>query len=345
MIKILIVDDSPTETLLLQRLFEHEKDMKIIACAKNGAEAIKLIPLLKPDIITMDIEMPVMDGLEATRIIMMTHPTPIVVISSTAHSESDKTIQALEAGALTVLGKTFNLLSSKKECKRVIDTIRNMSEIKVIKRRFHTPLLKKATSTPVSVKKTDFEIVAIGASVGGPQALSKILSNLSVDFPVPIVVVQHMTEGFIEGFVSWLNAHVALHVTLAKDNEPLVKGNIYFAPDNCHLEIKRTQGKLFAQLVTAPPIAGFCPSVTALLQSVATTCHKKGVGVILTGMGNDGAQGLLALKKAHGHTLIQDKESAVVFGMAGVAESLGAVNKIVELDQIANYLTKICARD
>ena len=168
-----------------------------------------------------------------------------------------------------------------------------------------------------------------------------ILKKLPANFPVPIVVVQHMTKGFIEGFTHWLNAQITLKVKLAEDHELLENGTVYFAPDNFHLEIERMNDQLVTKLVKGHPISGFCPSATALLRSVATTCGQNAIGVILTGMGSDGAQGLLEIKQQQGHTIIQDSESTVVFGMAGVAQSLGAVDKVVELEQIANYLMQL----
>lgn len=349
MIKILIVDDSATETALLTHIFEEHPDLKVIGCAKNGAEAIKLAPLLKPDIISMDIQMPVMDGLEATRIIMSQFPTPIVVISSKLNDGSlDVTFNALKAGALSVLAKPGNVTSTsfENEKKRITDTIRSMAEINVVRRRAK---IKQTTqkaippSIPKSLSKP--EVIGIGASVGGTQAINAILSALPATFPVPIVIVQHMMPGFISGFSSWLNANTSLHVQNAQHNDILKKGTVYFAPDNFHLEIHRQNACLTSKLIKKPPLAGFCPSITVLLQSIAKTCGKHAIGILLTGMGSDGAEGLLALKNAQGHTLIQDKESSVVFGMGGIAETLGAVDRTLRLDQFASYLIKITRED
>lgn len=345
MINILIVDDSETEIAILKHLFESEVDFKVVGCAKNGAEAVKLVALLKPHLITMDIHMPVMDGLEATRLIMSQYPTPIVVISSKLNDEAlNATYHALEAGALSVLDKPTDIaaLSSKRAHKQIIDTVRSMAEIKVITRRFQmakTPTPSVSTTTDYSGRK--YEVVCIGASIGGPQALKTILAKLPEDFPLPIVVVQHMTEGFINGFAQWLNDDIALQVKITEQGEVLRKGVVYFAPDGYHLEVTRTHENLVAKLTKSPPVAGFCPSITVLFASAAKICGKNAVGVLLTGMGHDGAHGLLELKKALGHTFIQDSKSAVVFGMAGVAQSLGAIDKVVELDQIADYLTKL----
>lgn len=344
-IKLLIVDDSETETALLKLIFESQPDMKVIGCAKNGNEAVKLTELLKPDLVTMDILMPEMDGYEATRQIMAQCPTPIVMISSKINNEILKaTFQALEAGALSILEKpaNFNSPDFAKARQYIIDTVRNMSEIKVIKRRFHVKNYNKKFISKTDLKyRGEYEVVAIGSSVGGPQVLKSILSKLPAQFPVPIVIVQHMAYGYIDGFAQWLNKNVELNIKNAENQELLKPGTVYFAPDNFHTAIDRVQGKLIIKLVKGNPISGFCPSATFLLQSVAKVCGKNAIGALLTGMGNDGAQGLLELKQNKGHTFTQDPESAVVFGMAGVAQSLGAVDKIVELDHIPEYLIKI----
>lgn len=347
MIKILIVDDSPTETALLKSIFTAEDDFEVVGCSKNGEEAIAMTSDLKPDIITMDILMPVMDGLKATRFIMTHFPIPIVIISSAINNKSvSSSFEALEAGALAVLEKPDNRddESFAKSRSRIVDTVRSMSTIHVVKRRFYTAHKKvsKTIAKPtIASKVANYEIIVIGASVGGPQALRQIFSKLDRNFPLPIVVVQHMTRGFINGFASWLNNNTALMIVHAEDNEVLKSGTVYFAPDQYHLEVKRHQNNLMSRLVTGPPVSGFCPSITVLFQSVARVCGKNAIGVLLTGMGSDGAQGLLEIKNSKGHTFIQDQETAVVFGMAGVAQSIGAVDKVVELDKIADYLIAI----
>ncbi|MBV8801494.1 MAG: chemotaxis-specific protein-glutamate methyltransferase CheB [Gammaproteobacteria bacterium] len=341
MINILIVDDSETEAHLLKTFFEAEVDMRVIGHAKNGQEAIDLTKKLKPDIITMDILMPIKNGFEATRVIMAKTPTPIVVISSTASDVAlNTTFLALEAGALSVLEKPVNFNSTEfnEMRKRIVDTVRSMSQIKVITHRFHSHKRKGPVAIETGPIHQPYEVIGIGVSVGGPQALKSIFSRLPTDFPVPIVVVQHMTPGFIQGFVHWLDKHCALTVKLAEPNEELLTGTIYFAPDNRHLRIIRRNEKLFTSLITSAPVSGFCPSATVLLQSLAQVSGQHAMGVLLTGMGNDGAQGLLELKNAKGHTIIQDKESAVVFGMAGVALMLNATDKIIALDKMADYL-------
>ncbi|HEX2548222.1 MAG TPA: chemotaxis-specific protein-glutamate methyltransferase CheB [Gammaproteobacteria bacterium] len=346
MIKILIVDDSATETNALKHLFENEKDMQVIGTASSGEEALKCIPQLKPDIITMDIHMPGMNGFDTTRKIMELYPTPLVIISdAVSDPHLNATFKALEAGALSILKKPHLSQAHiyEEEKKRIIDTIRMMSEIKVVRRRFHPQKkIEKNVSVPKDTAKQHFDIIAIGASIGGPQALRTILEKIPADFPIPIVIVQHMTRGFIKGFAKWLNACTSLHIKSAEDKEVLQGGTVYFAPDTYHLEIQRKNDTFIAHLVSGETVSGFCPSATVLLNSIAKVVGKHAIGILLTGMGHDGAVGLLEVKKAGGLTLIQDPESSVVFGMAGTAQSIGAVTRVVPLQEMADYLIKIC---
>lgn len=196
--------------------------------------------------------------------------------------------------------------------------------------------------TEYGVNAVPYELIAIGASVGGPMALKTILSHLAADFPIPIVIVQHMSNGFIRGFVQWLEKNVSLNVKIPTEHELLQKGTVYVAPDQTHLQIERVHERLACKLVKGDSSTGFCPSITTLLKSVAEVSGRRAIGVLLTGMSDDGAEGLLALKKAHGLTLIQDSGSAVVFGMGAVAQSLNAVDEVIELDSMASYLTNIC---
>jgi len=345
MINVLIVEDSDTIAAVFARLFK-TKDMQVIGRAKNGKEAIELTEKLKPNVITMDIQMPIMDGYEAIKHIMANTPVPIVVISSIINDENlNATFQALDAGAVTVLAKPSNIMDPavSKELQHMVDIVRTMSEIHVVKRRFNKIKQPAKVATP-HISKMHYpkmEVVAIGTSIGGPHVLNTILPHLPVNFPTPIVIVQHMTKGFIVGFAQWLDKHCNITVKIAEQNEILKKGTAYFAPDSFQLKVEKKDQQLRARLVNEAPVSGFCPSVTVLFQSIASACGKNSTGALFTGMGNDGAIGLLELKKVGAHTFIQDQASAVVFGMAGVAESLGAVKEIIALDKIAAHLLTI----
>ncbi len=344
MIRILIVEDSSVVTLLLKTIFENEPDMHVIGQAKDGREAVQLTQELKPDLVTMDIRMPVMDGFEATRIIMSTNAVPIVVISSSVNDEELKiTFRAIEEGALAVVEKPqgFNHPDFDAMRRELIDTIRSMAEVKVVRRIRHICKDESNIFEPVIQQPTKthaHEIIAIGCSTGGPQALLTLLSKLPLDFPIPIVITQHMSKGFIGGLATWLKGNTLLAVVVAEDNQSLIPSTIYFAPDNAHLKVGRNHNGLVTKLTTDAEVDGFRPSATQLLKSVAETCRDGGIGILLTGMGSDGAEGLLAMHNAGSHTIVQDEDSAIVYGMPGSAIALNAVDQVVKLEQMSSYL-------
>ena len=350
MIRILIVDDSDVVTMLLKAIFEEQPDMEVIACAHDGREAVELVARLKPDLVTMDIQMPIMDGLQATREIMSSTPVPIVVVSSAvADKETEISFKAIEHGALWVIEKPpgighpdFNLVR-----RELIDTARTMAGMKLLKRRNKTDknltgisdTKRRPATEPMSeLSLSSCELIAIGCSTGGPQALQDIVSRLPADFSRPIVVVQHISKGFTVGMVDWLQLSTSLILKVAEQGERLLPGSVYFAPDDYHLKIERNDNDLVAILDGSLPINRFRPSATPLFESVADTCPGAALGILLTGMGHDGAHGLLKMREAGCHTIAQDQDSCVVFGMPAAALELEAVDKIVVLDEMANYL-------
>lgn len=229
--------------------------------------------------------------------------------------------------------------------KEMIDTIRAMAEVKVVQRYHSIPLEGAAIFEAAIQQRTKaHEIVAIGCSTGGPQTLQTILSRLPQGFPIPIVITQHISKGFIGGLVSWLRGNTLLEVMLAEDMQKLQPGTVYLAPDNHHLCIERGSDGLIARLKSDSPVNGFMPSVTVLFKSVAATCRNKSVGVLLTGMGADGADGLLDLRQAGAHTIVQDEASAVVYGMPGSAIALNAVDQVVPLQNMASYLLSLARK-
>lgn len=308
---------------------------------------MRLAHELLPDPITMDIRMPVMDGFEATRLIMATDPTPIVVISSSVDDEELRiTFRALEEGALAVIEKPVGFTHPDFDAIRgeLIDTVRAMAEVKVVRRRGAPRPLPPGVDifeTAITQRTKQHEIVAIGCSTGGPQALQTLLSTLPIGFPIPIVIVQHMSKGFIGGLVAWLGGLSLLAVKLAADGETLRPATVYVAPDDRHVLVERGRDGLVVRLDDGPPVNGFRPSATPLLNSVAKTSNGHGIGVLLTGMGGDGADGLLAMRRAGAHTLVQDEASAVVYGMPGTAIALDAVDQVVPLDKMSAYLLSL----
>ena len=345
MLRVLIVEDSDVVSFLLTTIFENETDLKVVGRAKNGLEAVRLNHELKPDVVTMDIRMPVMDGFEATRMIMSSDPVPIVVISSSVDDEELKiTFRAIEEGALAVIEKPVGFSNASFESNRLemLDTVRAMAEVKVIRHRFVKKNVINIFETAISKEKKTYEVIAIGSSTGGPQALHALLASLPIGFPLPIVIAQHMSNGFISGLASWLNSNSLLTVIVAQDQQLLKPGTVYIAPDDYHLLVARNHNGLLTKLShDQAPLNGFRPSATPLFNSVAQTCNNQGIGVLLTGMGVDGASGLLTMRQAGSHTLAQDEASSVVYGMPRAAVALGAVDQIVSLNNIAAYLLNL----
>ncbi len=339
-IRILIAEDSKVITELLHAILSAEPDFDIVACVGNGQEAVEQTKKLKPDLITMDIKMPVMDGLEATRIIMSEFPTPIVVISGHANkNEVNTTFDALNAGALTLIEKPKDILSAGFETdKRILlNTLRALSSVHVIRRK--KIQAKPAIEKFVYPRPTNTaRIAALGLSTGGPEVLNYILSNLNATISAPMVVVQHITNGFLPGLVSWLSSKSTLPLHIAENKQLLQKGHVYFAPNDRHLTIKQGLSGPVAVLEDSDAFAGFKPSVTKLFLSIAETYPNKAIAGLLTGMGCDGADGLLAIKKAGSYTFIQDKESSIVFGMPGSAQLLQAECDTIQLNAIPTFL-------
>lgn len=346
MLRILIAEDSTVVGLLLKAIFENEPDMRVVGHATNGREAVEMARVLNPDLITMDIRMPVMDGFLATKEIMAESPVPIVVISSSVSDEELQiTFRAIEEGALAVIEKPYGLGHPEFESIRreLVDIVRAMAEVKVIRRRRHA-MPKPAEPVPALVRpvsaRPGYDLVAIGCSTGGPLALMHILSALPQEFPLPILVAQHISIGFVGGLAAWLDGKTSLSVKLALAGERLRPGTVYLAPDDHHMQVSRDVRGLVLDLARTPPVNGFRPSATPLLESVAEHCPGRAIGVILTGMGDDGAQGLRSMRDARCHTLVQDEASSVVYGMPGAAIALDAVDRVVPLEDMASYLVE-----
>lgn len=343
-IRLLIVDDSATIRTLLKTLFANESDMEVVGTANNGQQAITLVSKLHPDVITMDMKMPIVNGTDATRVIMQENPTPIVLVTSSfSRRETEYTFEALSAGAIHVMSKPSKVDSEEafsEQCRRLVETTRLMSDVKVIRRNFRHQNKPVHASKKTEYANPSYEIIAMGSSVGGPQAWQTILSMLPDNLPVPIVAVQHMSVGFIDGFVKWLQNYSSLIVSCAVDGEVLLPGHIYFAPDNHHLEVIKKENLLLAKLTNGAAKNGFKPSISTLLYSVDKSCQQNVIAGLLTGMGEDGADALLAIKENNGSTFIQDKASSVIFGMTGKALALGATKTMLPLNEISNYLMR-----
>lgn len=345
MIKVLVVDDSAVAREFLVHVINASPGLVVVGTARDGIEAVEAAARLRPDIISMDIIMPRMDGPEAIDRIMQANPCPIVVVTgNTITEEVRATFQSLASGALAIVPRPESLSTEQGRgaAGHLVDTLRLMSEIKVVRRLARRPR-EIATSDPARAPAHSFRVVAVGASTGGPSALRTIIGALSSDFPSPIVIVQHIAAGFVDGFVSWLAEASALPVRLATQGMKLENGYIYIAPDGAHLGVDADERVVLAPLARDAAKTGLCPSVAHLFDSVARIYGSRAVAILLSGMGRDGADGLLALRRAGALTIAQDKESSVVHGMPGEAIALGAAAQILPPPAIADLLNTLAA--
>ncbi|MGZ3559348.1 MAG: protein-glutamate methylesterase/protein-glutamine glutaminase [Thermodesulfobacteriota bacterium] len=338
MIRVLLVEDSPLMCKVLTTVINADPQILVVGVANNGKEAVDAVPLLKPDFITMDMDMPVMDGLEATRQIMAYHPTPILIVSSSVFKQGmDKVFKAISFGALDVIDKSeLEFIGDKKSGEALITRIKFLTSVRIPDQALVKFRRERSTvDLKTGRKKVSDKIVAIVASTGGPQALLKILQRLPEDFPCGIVIVQHITTGFLSGLVDWLSKECKILVKIGADLEEIRPGVAYIAPDNFHMRVKEG-GKI--SLSDEPANNGHRPSGDILLESVAKAYGKGGVGVILTGMGKDGAMGMKAIKQSQGLTIAQNEKSCVVFGMPNAAIETKVIDKVLPLEKIAEEI-------
>lgn len=336
--RTLVAEDSPTARALLVEVLGSDSGLEVVGEAANGLEAVELTVRLKPDVVTMDVRMPVMDGLAATEEIMTVAPTPIVIVSgSFDRRDVELSMNALRAGALAVLPKPSGPAAPgfSEECRQLVATVKSMAAVKVVRRwRGRSPVEPTPRSIPRSAPPA---VVAMAASTGGPAALQRILSSLPADFPVPVLVVQHIAAGFVGGLTDWLDAASFLRVKVADDGEPLLAGTAYLAPDGRDLGVSdRGRASL-----TGPRTGNSWSSATSLFDSVANAYGSSTLAVILTGMGRDGLAGLLAVKRAGGRVIAQDEETSVVFGMPGAAVEAGVADLVLPLGSIGPTMVEL----
>ncbi len=343
-IRVLVVEDSAISVELIRRMLADTPDIDIVGTATNGVEALELIPRLRPDVICTELHMPKMDGFELTREVMARHPLPILILSISVQAEQEHNIfQTLEAGAVDILAKPrggleadFGVIAHE-----LIQKIRILKGVKVISRRraASASTAQPAPPLPRPTRVTP-RIIALGASTGGPQALDAILRELPADFATPLVCVQHIAEGFMQGLVDWLANSCSIRVSTAVEGAEPRPGTAYFPPNNRHIEID-ANGRF--RCSAALPFGGHRPSVNIAFSSIARHYGDAAVGVLLTGMGQDGAQGLLEIIRAGGYTIAQDEESSVVFGMPMRAIELGAASQVLPLQRIGPTLRALTA--
>jgi two-component system chemotaxis response regulator CheB len=339
-LRVLVVDDSPVARSVLRSILENDAGIEVVGAARNGWEGVQMATQLLPDVITMDVRMPEMDGYEATQQIMAYHPTPILIITaSLAKQDVDFSFRMLEAGALDILEKPAgdDPAALRGRAQALVQRVRLLSRVRVIthlrgRRKQSSPEpIRHVNVKPSAVPaEAPGHLVVIGASTGGPRAIQRVLSHLPGRFPAPILVVQHIASGFTQGLADWLAAQTALRVAVAREGEGLAPGRVYVAPENQHMVPERQTIHLAATPRTTP-----VPSVDVTMQGAARCWGGHAIGVLLTGMGGDGAHGLLAIRRAGGVTIAQDRTTSTIFGMPHVAIQMGAAQKVLPLDEIA----------
>ncbi len=341
MIRVLVVDDSATARALLVGIFGSAPDIRVVGEARDGLDGVALTQKLRPDLVSMDLHMPNMDGFTAIKEIMVTAPTPIVVCTgSTLAGEVATAMNALRAGALAVLRKPPAPGSPgfDETAEKLIATVRAMAQVKVVRHWRSTSRPTTAEFAPPPAPSERPRLVAVATSTGGPPALQTLLSGLPGDFEAPILVVQHITKGFTTGLATWLNTVCNLQVKMAEHGDRLAPHTVYVAPDDRHLGVANPH---VVALSSAPPVGGFRPAGTFLFESAARVFGAATLALILTGMGEDGVAGLRAVRQAGGRIIAQDEESSVVYGMPGAAVAAGLADQVLPLDRIAGRVAQL----
>jgi two-component system chemotaxis response regulator CheB len=342
-IRVMIVEDSAVVSALLEYSIGRDPRLEVCATAVCAEDALGMLERLSPDVIAMDIRLPGMDGLEATRLIMSRKPVPIVVVAASVESGKWNTIpmEALRAGALTVLEKPSGTSHAEYEAlaDRLCTQLAIMSQVKLVRHNGQREPHATKGRIPRSWRGRPgtFQMLGIVCSTGGPSALIQLLGALGAEFPLPILLVQHMTSSFLEGFASWLESVCPFPVTIVNDGSVAIPGALHLAPADRHLRL--AGGRL--RLDAGDPISFQRPSGTVLLQSMAQDLGADALGVLLTGMGDDGALGLLDIRRSGGYTIAEDESTAAVYGMPAAAVLMGAVCESLPLPAIAGRVLEL----
>ncbi|NEO68232.1 chemotaxis-specific protein-glutamate methyltransferase CheB [Moorena sp. SIO3H5] len=370
-IRVLLVEDSPIALVVLKRILNSSEQIEVVGEAGTGLEALNLIPKVQPDVICTDLHMPQMNGLELTSEVMELYPRPILVVSVSVQQENtDQIFQLLDAGALDILPKPSAGMTTENQLlqQELINKIKILSGVKVFTKNRKSILgtQKQGISGKGKLPKIDYstnqnqiggvsqtgnraafssnyyskpKIVVIGASTGGPQALNEVFTQLPSNFPLPVICVQHISLSFLQGFIDWLASNCSLPVQIAQPGDMPQPRRIYFAPEQQHLELD-AMGRFICS--DSEPLEGHRPSVTVTFESVAKFYGKATVGILLTGMGRDGATGMQTIAEVGGLTIAQDEATSLVFGMPKEAIALGAAKEVLPIGAIAPRLRALC---
>ncbi len=338
-IKVLIVDDSALVRKILTQELSADPDIEVLGAAPDPFIARDRIVQLKPDVLLLDVEMPRMDGLTFLERLMKHHPMPVIIVSSLAQSGGEVAMRALELGAVEVLAKPGSSYSVKDMSLQLADRIKAVAGISRFKSE-NAVRGEAESAAKTALIKTTNRIIAIGASTGGTEAIKDILVRLPADIP-PILIVQHMPQYFTKSYAERLNGICRMQVKEAADRELLAPGKALIAPGNFHMVLKRSGASYYVEVKEGPLVYHQRPSVEVLFVSVAKYAGSNAIGVLLTGMGKDGAEGLLKMRKAGAYTIAQDEKTSVVYGMPKEAAAIGAVDRILALDRIPGALLEL----
>jgi two-component system chemotaxis response regulator CheB len=354
--RVLCADDSKHVLNILCRLLSSDEEIVVVGKARDGREVIDMARELDPDVITLDLKMPGMDGLEALKVLKAQTSIPVIVVSSYTQYGAKTTLEALDLGAADFVpkpasGRSDDLLKLKDELIQMVKEVSGSSKkwiegaesgkLNIIKGIEDGGMEISMGEGPIELGSLGIDIfgmIAMGCSTGGPMAVKKILSLLPSSFPWPVVIVQHMPLYFTEFYAEKLDSGCKLHVKEAENEEEVAGGNVYIAPGDRHIMLKETSGGLVFSIDSSPPITGARPSIDLFMKSVSSILGKKAVGVLLSGMGSDGVDGLLKLKQAGAITIAQDRRSSIVYGMPGKAINSGAATYVVELERIPDFI-------
>ncbi len=340
-IKVLVTDDSAFMRGVITKMLESDSEIEVVGNAKNGKEAIEKAELLKPDVMTLDIEMPVMNGLEALKNIMEKNPIPVIMFSALTQEGAEVTLEALSIGAADFIAKDFsnfsiNIINKENELVHKVKTVAKKKRIYTTRRFFAS----KGHVATTSIKRSKYSILALGASTGGPPAVEHILSSLPKDFPVPVVIAQHMPRLFTKSFAQRLNNASQIEVKEAEDGERLKPGTAFIAPGDYHMSIKRKGTEVSVEFSNNPKYI-YRPSVDLLFGSTAGVYGEGTLSVILTGMGNDGLAGVREIKTKKGFVIAQNEETCVVYGMPRAVVNANLADAVLPIDKIPEEIIKI----